>query len=83
MPIQGRFTDALKRTRYEHKRVHGKRQQYNDYCSSKDDKASTPLDKYGQPLELPKSIPQIIMNSKFIGYVAGLLVIDRQMKMLL
>jgi hypothetical protein len=44
-PIQGRFTDA-KRTRYEHKRVHGKRQQYNDYCSSKDDKASTPLDKY-------------------------------------
>jgi hypothetical protein len=39
-----------------------------------------PLDKYGQPLELPKSIPQIIMNSKFIGYVAGLLVIDRQMK---
>jgi hypothetical protein len=25
-------------------------------------------------------IPQIIMNSKFIGYVAGLLVIDRQMK---
>jgi hypothetical protein len=22
--IQGRFTDALKRTRYEHKRVHGK-----------------------------------------------------------
>jgi hypothetical protein len=42
-PIQGRFTDALKRTRYEHKRVHGKRQQYNDYCSSKDDKASTPV----------------------------------------
>jgi hypothetical protein len=27
----------------------------HDYCSSKDDKASTPLDKYGQPLELPKS----------------------------
>jgi hypothetical protein len=50
--IQGRFTDALKRTRYEHKRVHGKRQQYNDYCSSKDDKASLPLDI--QPLELPK-----------------------------
>jgi hypothetical protein len=23
-PIQGRFTDALKRTRYEHKRVHAK-----------------------------------------------------------
>jgi hypothetical protein len=23
--------------------------------ASKDDKASTPLDKYGQPLELPKS----------------------------
>jgi hypothetical protein len=44
----------LKRTRYEHKRVHGKRQQYNDYCSSKDDKAYL-LDKYGQPLELPKS----------------------------
>jgi hypothetical protein len=38
------------------------------------------LDKYGQPLELPNQIPQIIMNSKFIGYVAGLLVIDRQMK---
>jgi hypothetical protein len=30
-------------------------------------------------LKLPKP-PQIIMNSKFIGYVAGLLVIDRQMK---
>jgi hypothetical protein len=35
------------------KRVHGKRQQYNDYCSPKMT-ASTPLDKYGQPLELPK-----------------------------
>jgi hypothetical protein len=54
-PIQGRLQTLLKRTRYEHKRVHGKRQQYNDYCSSKDDKPLLPLDKYGQPLELPKS----------------------------
>jgi hypothetical protein len=69
----------LKRTRYEYKRVHGKRQQYNDYLP-KMTKPLLPLDKYGQPLELPKPNTTNNHDSKFIGYVAGLLVIDRQMK---
>jgi hypothetical protein len=61
---------TFERTRYEHKRVHGKRQQYNDYCS-KDDKASTRWINMANRLNYLNQIPQIIMNSKFIGYVAG------------
>jgi hypothetical protein len=49
--------------------------------SSKDDKASTTRwINMANRLNYLNQIPQIIMNSKFIGYVAGLLVIDRQMK---
>jgi hypothetical protein len=54
-PIQGRFTDALKRTRYEHKRVHGKDNSIMITALPKMTKPLLPLDKYGQPLELPKS----------------------------
>jgi hypothetical protein len=49
--------------------------------TSKDDKASiSRWINMANRLNYLNQIPQIIMNSKFIGYVAGLLVIDRQMK---
>jgi hypothetical protein len=45
----------LKRTRYEHKRVHGKDNSIMITALPKMTKPLLPLDKYGQPLELPKS----------------------------
>jgi hypothetical protein len=55
-PIQGRFTDAFEKERgMSINESMAKDNSMIMTCSSKDDKASLPLDKYGQPLELPKS----------------------------